>query len=48
MHYQWNWIEDPVIILNTYGNLIFDKEVRNTQWKMAPSINDASLTHHIE
>ena len=30
---QWNQIEDPDINLHTYEHLIFDKEVKNIQWK---------------
>ena len=30
---QWNKIRDQEINPNTYGNLIFDKEDKNIQWK---------------
>jgi hypothetical protein len=30
---QWNQIEDPDINLYKYGQLIFDREARNTHWK---------------
>ena len=31
---QWNWVEDPDINLHTCGQLLFNKEANNIQWKI--------------
>ena len=42
---QWNWIESPEIKSHTYSQLIFDKVVKNTQWREETlSIDDAGKT----
>jgi hypothetical protein len=48
---QWNRIEDQEMNPNTYGNLIFDKGAKASQWKKrAFSTNGAGTTgsHHGE
>ena len=41
---QWNRIENPEMDPQTYGQLIFDKVGKNSQWNTVSSASDAGKT----
>jgi hypothetical protein len=39
---QWNRIEDPDMILHSYAHLVFDKGIKNIQWRKDSLFNQCS------